>query len=268
MAFRVTLHSVPRVRSYEQAVEFYNKAAKKPWRKGKLPSRARYFPQYYSDYAFPGKRQRTCGVRKVGENIIFRLHSTDVVTWRPDGSVKIEVFHSQSTCHFIDHFVSGVWVNLHSNGYVIRHHDDDCTATPVSSDFVITADGTITDTMPAAFALPRIKRDEAKKLREAVRYPQFVKWRKIMEPLLTPHRDWRERWKLEAEVYANGIQECLRNEEHWPLLVNANVDNSRILANLYDRAPEVYRMEYFPTLQWRKNGRYTNLSRYRIMRPA
>jgi hypothetical protein len=46
------------------------------------------------------------------------------------------------------------------------------------------------------------------------------------------------------------------------------MDNSGILANLYDTAPEVYEFEYFPTLKWRKDGRYINLSRYRIMRAA
>ena len=268
MSFRVTLHSVPRVRSYEQAVAFYNKAAEKPWRKGKIPNRAQYFPQYYADYAFPGKRQRTCGVRKVGENIIFRLHTTDVITWRPDNSVRVEVYHSQSTCHFIDHFTPALSISLHNNGYILRHRDDNCTATPIRDDFTIFADGTVGETEPAAFALQRIRRDVAKELRDAVRYPAFVKWRKIMEPLLAPHRDWREHWKLEGEIYATGLSECLRNEEHWPLLVNANMANSTILANLYDKAPEVYKFEQFPTLQWRKNGRYTNLSRYRVMRPA
>ena len=267
MAFRVTLHSVPRVRSYEDAVAFHTKAAEKPWRNSTLPAHARYNPSYYLDYALPGKRQRTCGVRKVGENIIFRLHNTDVITWRPDGSVLVNVYHSQSTCHFINHFTHGVWISLHSNGYALRHYDDNATVTPIRDDFTIFADGTIGETEPTVFALQRIKRDVTKELRDVVRYPAFVKWRKIMEPLLAPHRDWRM-WKLEREVYAIGIQECLRNEEHWPLLVNASMDNSKILANLYDTAPEVYEFERFPTLQWRKDGRYVNLSRYRIMRTA
>ena len=268
MSFSVTLYSVPRVISYEGAVAFYNKAAEKPWRKGKLPNRAQYYPEYYADYAFPGKRQRSCGVRKVGENIIFRLHSTDVITWRPDGSVRVQVCGSQSTCHFIDHFTPGISISLHRNGYTLRHHDNNYTATPVRDDFTIFADGTIGETERAAFALLRIKRGVAKELRDTVRYPAFIKWRKIMEPLLAQHRDWREKWKLEGEVWSHGLQECLRNEEHWPLLVNANMDNSGILAHLYDNTPEVYTFEYFPTLQWRRDGRYINLSRYRIMRAA
>jgi len=263
MAFRLTLYSVPRVRNYEDAVAFYNKAAEKPWR---VTSQTNKY--HFNDYAFPGKRQHSCGVRKVGENIIFRLHSTDVIIWRPDNSVRVDVWHSQSTCHFINHFTHGVWISLHNNGYVLRHYDDNTTATPIRDDFTIFADGTIGETEPAVFVLQRVQRDLTKKLRESVRYPEFAKWRKIMEPLLAPHRDWRARWKLEGEVSSIGLSECLRNEEHWPLLVNANMDNQMILANLYDKHSEVYEFDKFPTLKWRKDGRYTNLSRYRIMRPA
>jgi len=262
MSFHLTLYSVPTVRNYEQAVAFHNKAAEKPWR----PS-SKANPNHFNDYAFPGKRQRTCGVRKVGESIIFRLYNTDVITWRPDGSVRVEVYGSQSTCHFIDNFTPGISISMHNNGYIVRHYDN-YTVTPVKDDFTIFADGTIGETEHTAFALQRIKRDVAKELRDTARYPAFVKWRKIMEPLLAPHRDWRERWKLEGEIWSHGLQECLRNEEHWPLLVNANMDNSGILAHLYDNTPEVHEFEYFPTLKWRKDGRYVNLSRYRIMRPA
>lgn len=262
MSFRLTLYSVPTVRNYEQAVAFHNKAADKPWR---ISSNAN--PNYFNDYAFPGKRQRQCGVRKVEQNIIFRLYNTDVITWRPDGSVRVCVYWSQSTCHFIGHFTT-VSISMHNNGHIVRHYDDNYTVTPVKDDFTIFADGTIGETEPVGFALQRIKRDVAKELRDTVRYPAFVKWRKVMEPLLAPHRDWREKWKLEGEIWSHGLQECLRNEEHWPLLVNANMDNSKILANLYDNALEVHEFEYFPTLKWRKDGRYVNLSRYRIMRPA
>jgi hypothetical protein len=263
MSFRVTLHSVPRVRSYEDAVAFHDKAAKKPWRQSTKSNK-----HHFNDHAFPGKRQRQCGVRKVGEHIIFRLHNTDVITWRPDGSVRVEVYHSQSTCHFIDHFTPGISISLHSNGYAVRHWDAEFTVTPIKDDFTIFADGTIGETERTAFALQRVKRDVAKELRDTVRYPEFAKWRKIMEPLLAPHRDWRERWKLEGEIWSHGLSQCLLNEEHWPLLVNANMDNQTILANLYDNALDVYEFEYFRTLKWRADGRYINLSRYRIMRPA
>jgi hypothetical protein len=263
MSFRVTLHSVPRVRSYEDAVAFYNKAAAKPWRQSTKSNK-----RHYNDHAFPGKRQRQCGVRMVGEHIIFRLHGTDVITWRPDGTVRVEVYHSQSTCHFIDHFTPGISVSMHNNGYVVRHWDAEFTATPIKDDFTIFADGTIGETERTAFALQRVKRDVAKELRDTVRYPEFAKWRKIMEPLLAPHRDWRERWKLESEIWSTGLSQCLLNEEHWPLLVNANMDNQTILVHLYDSATEVYEFEYFRTLKWRADGRYINLSRYRIMRPA
>lgn len=261
MSFRVTLHSVPRVHSYEDAVAFHNKAAEKPWRNGaKTPA--------HDDFALPGKRVRHMGVRKQGENIIFRLYNTDVVTWRSDGSVRVETYNSRSTFAFIERFTAGFWINSHNNGFILRLHDDDHSVLPVVWDFTYFPDGTVGETEVAHFFVKRINREQAKRVRDTVRYGAFTKWRKIMEPLLAQHRDWRERWKHEGEVYSIGLPQCVMNEEHWPLLVNAQMANTTILANLYDREPSVHEFERVDNVKWRKDGRYVNLSRYRIMRSA
>jgi hypothetical protein len=165
-----------------------------------LPSRAQYYPNYYTDHALPGKRSRNCGVRKVGENIIFRLHSTEVITWRPDGSVRVNVYHSQSTCVFINNFIPNhLSISMHNNGYVLRNLET-LDAIPLRDDFTIFADGTIGETDPAAFGVQRINKPVAKRLREEVGYPAFTKWRKIMEPLLTGQHDWREQWNTDSEL--------------------------------------------------------------------
>jgi hypothetical protein len=125
MSFRLSLYIVPHVRSYDEARAFHAKAAKKPWRNTSRTPVNSYNTAYYADHALPGKRSRTCGVRMENENIIFRLHTTDVITWRPDGSVRVNVYHSQSTCGFINHFIPRrMWFDLHPHGYVLRKLDD------------------------------------------------------------------------------------------------------------------------------------------------
>ena len=269
MSFRVSLHAVPYVRSYDEALAFHAKAAKKPWRKGKLPSRARYYPNYYTDHALPGKRQRTCGVRMMGNNVVFRLHSTEVITWRPDGSVRVNVYHSQSTCVFINNFIPNhLMISMHSNGYVLRNLET-LDAIPLRDDFTIFADGTIGETDPAAFGVQRINKPAAKRLREEVGYPAFTKWRKIMEPMLINGHGWRDRASAGWEVSAKGYRAVLQDQEMWPKFIIASIANSAILANLYDRrSSEVYRIDYVDNLKWRVDGRYVNLGRYRIMRRA
>ena len=269
MSFRVSLHAVPYVRSYDEALAFHAKAAEKPWRKGKLPSRARYYPNYYTDHALPGKRQRTCGVRMMGDNVVFRLHSTEVITWRPDGSVRVSVYHSQSTCVFINNFIPNhLMISMHSNGYVLRNLET-LDVIPLRDDFTIFADGTIGETDPAAFGVQRINKPAAKRLREEVGYPAFTKWRKIMEPLLVNGHSWQLRYNARWEIDSRGVDECLQDQEMWPQFIIATMPNSTILANIYDRHSwDIYRVDYVDNLKWRVDGRYVNLSRYRIMRRA
>ena len=269
MSFRVSLHAVPYVRSYDEALAFHAKAAKKPWRKGKLPSRAAYYPNYYTDHALPGKRSRNCGVRMMGDNVVFRLHSTEVITWRPDGSVRVNVYHSQSTCVFINNFIPNhLMISMHSNGYVLRDLRT-LDAIPLRDDFTIFADGTIGETDPAVFALQRINKPAAKRLREEVGYTAFAKWRKIMEPLLVGQHDWREQWNADSELSRMGYVSALKDQEMWPKFVIAGRDNQNILAHLYTgHSWDIYRVDYVDNLKWRVDGRYVNLSRYRIMRRA
>jgi hypothetical protein len=90
-----------------------------------------------------------------------------------------------------------------------------------------------------------------------------------MEPLLTGQHDWREQWDTDRDLYQMGYAKALQDQEMWPKFVIAGRDNQNILANLYDRhSSEVYRVDYVDNLKWRVNGRYANLSRYRIMRRA
>jgi hypothetical protein len=189
-----------------------------------------YYPNYYTDHALPGKRSRNCGVRMMGDNVVFRLHSTEVITWRPDGSVRVNVYHSQSTCVFINNFIPNhLMISMHSNGYVLRNLET-LDVIPLRDDFTIFADGTIGETDPVAFGVQRINKPVAKRLREEVGYPAFTKWRKIMEPLLVGQHDWREQWNADSELSRMGYVSALKDQEMWPKFVIAGRDNQNILA--------------------------------------
>jgi hypothetical protein len=275
MSFRVSLYIVPHVRSYDEARAFHAKAAKKPWRNTSRTPVNSYNTAYYADHALPGKRSRTCGVRMENENIVFRLHTTDVITWRPDGSVRVSVYHSQSTREFINHFIPRrMWFNLHPHGYVLRKLDG-YVAIPLRGDFTIFPDGTIGETEPTVFALPRINKPVAKRRREEVGYPAFAKWRKIMEPVLAGvPSDRVMMYTARARLLdATGYAAALQNEEFWPDFLIAKRSNGDILAHLYAEAAltsDLYWFECFDTVRWRNTSEFTypRLSRYTLAYPT
>jgi len=273
MSFRVSLYRVPHVRSYDEARAFHAEAAEKPWRNTSRTPVHSYNTAYYADHALPGKRSRTCGVHMENENIIFRLHNTDVITWRPDGSVRVNVYHSQSTREFINHFTPRrMWFNLHQQGYVLRKLDGH-VAIPLQWDFTIFPDGTIGETAPTVFALRRINKPVAKRRREEVGYPAFAKWRKIMEPVLAgvPY-DQVMMYTARARLDATGYAAALQNEEFWPDFLIAKLSNGDILAPIYADAAltsDLYWFECFDTVRWRTDEHtHPCLSRYTLRTKA
>lgn len=80
------------VSSYADAEEVLERFSKTP------TGRARKFNYY-------GYRMgRTSTVRKIGDAIAFRLHSTDCVTWYPDNSFALKCWESMTTSQFSSHF--------------------------------------------------------------------------------------------------------------------------------------------------------------------
>jgi len=87
--------AVRSISSHAEAVAFYERC---PVKRGH---------DYGDERPIKGKersRQMNVRIRKSGE-VVFRYHSTDVVTWRPDNSYVIESYASRSTCQFANSFI-------------------------------------------------------------------------------------------------------------------------------------------------------------------
>lgn len=86
--FRIHITSLPRVRSYADALHVVENAKDQDsgW-KALNPKR---------------KSDTSKRVRKDGERVIFRFHRTDVVTWHSPNHIEIAYFDSLSTACFID----------------------------------------------------------------------------------------------------------------------------------------------------------------------
>lgn len=85
-----SIHNVPRIGSYASAMRHWEKA--KPWR-GR------------DDNVRPlgdARRKFHNSVRKVGDDIVYRLYDTDVVTYHKDGSISVVPYHSKLTTSFAD----------------------------------------------------------------------------------------------------------------------------------------------------------------------
>ena len=78
--------------SYADALKYWTKT--KPWR-GET--------EETDERPLKHRRYRNTGVRKRPDGaILFRLHSTDVVTFWPDNSVTVHVYNSVTTAEFIN----------------------------------------------------------------------------------------------------------------------------------------------------------------------
>jgi hypothetical protein len=93
MTFGLSMSGVRRVTSYAAALALYEKAVP---RRGGTGSGERKLPGHSKPYT---------GLTRRGDNIEFIYHTTEVVTWRPDGSVLLDLrYQSYSTATFADRF--------------------------------------------------------------------------------------------------------------------------------------------------------------------
>jgi len=110
MAFHIDSFDLPPLRGYSDALNYWNRI--KPWR-GHSPTDAR-------PLASRGKHHMT--IRKLNDNsIAMTLHSTDVVTYHPDGDVSLEAYSSVSTDMFARALTPGGITTAfnHALGYVV-----------------------------------------------------------------------------------------------------------------------------------------------------
>lgn len=265
MAFALDLWNVPVVRNYRMAEQFFMNAQLTPWRKTA--------PHQHDDYPFPEKKQRNLGVRKDDNgDIIFRLHDTDVVRWKPDNTAECKIWASPSTCNFYANFLpNGIYFSCPNtlSGILIYVQD---YKFPVCSDFTVRlmTDGSaeITPVVPYAFVKKRIKRKEAREVLKDTSYHEFCAWSKVMAPMLiTDQLTWRDR--NTARLNTTGwLEDNVEDKECWPDILIGHLDynkwtqkivglsslHTRIRESIYSsyhNRKKVYYEEWLPTLKRR-----------------
>ena len=89
MAFHIQPHSLPPLRGYSDAFNYWNRI--KPWR-GRGDTNIR---------PLAGRNKNHMTIRKLNDDsIAMSLHGTDVVTYHPDGDVSLQAYGSISTDAF------------------------------------------------------------------------------------------------------------------------------------------------------------------------
>jgi hypothetical protein len=159
------------VRCYDSAMRYFQSI--KPWR-GQTGEH---------DERPLRERSRHKGVRKLHDgSIVFRLHNTDVVTYRPDGSAVISVYQSPTTQTFVDCFgpKSMAYVNVNSGYATFRGRHYRITHGAV---LTLTADK-IDGTSP--WVLPRIDRAMANNMRRLTGLDKVKLWVKAADALGAP----------------------------------------------------------------------------------
>lgn len=195
MAFALSAHSLPGAQNYNAARALYERA--EPFRtRGELPR------SLEGHRALKDNRSRHLTVRMKGDNVVFRLHSTDCVTWRKDGACVVRGYPSVSTsmflnvytpawatAHMISHIGEMMWVRVsdeRTNGYLsgpLHGYwiDDVCTLHP---------DRTVEGTHP--IPVPRLNLKRAAAARKASGVNDYRDW-------------WRARQAIERGPRQVGI---------------------------------------------------------------
>lgn len=174
--FAISTAGIPRINSYTDALRYHDRAAQKPWRNGG------------EDYPFPEKRARQYGVRKLDDgSVVFRLHSTDVVTWHPDNSVTLKVYTSQSTQAFANCLLP---YGVSTGGGMTRLEiGRDWRANkmyPIASTVHIAPDHETIDT-PLVWEKRKTDRKVARRVLAETRYAEYREWWTLMTAMTQPN---------------------------------------------------------------------------------
>lgn len=237
--FALQMYSAPRVRSYDDALRVLEQA------KGlvKVP---RSTSRGDNCYPIPGKvRSHAVSVRMTGTGVAFRYHSTDVVTWHPDGSYTYDPWTSRSTCTFFNQFTPfGAY--LTRDGAVLIIGD---TAYPVARGGCIHIKGDKPTGGLGRFGKTVVNRAAAKRVLAETRYAEYRAWYAIMKPLL-------------GKQYQPYFlpQEKLHDEANWPMMASCmygigHPDSVR-KAIYGEHYMEVYEEVYFDTVPAAAHARY------------
>lgn len=174
MAMSIHGNSLPSFADYDAALRFWEKA--KPWRDG---------PYEYRPLGDSRRMKHFVIRQKANGDVACRYHSTDVVTFHPDGTLTVKPWNSLSTDIFARRMLPcGISTSFNSplgaliwlwrdwdnrRGYLVPH----------SAKLVRAGGGwTISpDTPPEPIAFYKVDKSAAAKALRAYRYFDFLAWR-------------------------------------------------------------------------------------------
>lgn len=234
--FGVNMNScnVRSIDSYAEAVSFYDRC------------KARRGSAHGDERPIKGKEgsKQIMGVRIEADRVMFRYHYTDVVQWRPDNSIRIEIFNSPSTCRFAYRFLP-MNVELLRDAHVLRVGD---TFYPTASTVVVKPDRSVDYEGHAPYFYRYvINRTRAKAALAKTRYAEYRAWFNLMFPIIkeAKGRSWEVEW-----LDGTTILELLRDEEQWYRLMmsyQGNPDEVRSVIYRDNDVKDIVRTQTLPT---------------------
>jgi hypothetical protein len=176
MAFQIATHTLPGANDYAAALRVYEKA--KPFRfRSETPW------SLEGHRALKDNRARHLTVRMAGDDVIFRLHSTDCVTWRKDGSCVVRGYPSVSTSMFISLFTP-MWASAGMTSQIgemmwVRPNGPWPADGPVHGYWIADActlhpDRTVEGTQP--IPVPRLNLKRAAQARKESGFNDYLAW--------------------------------------------------------------------------------------------
>lgn len=251
MSFGLRLGSVPFVTSYDGAVAFYERA--KPWRNGGL------------DRPLVGKRARNMGVRMDGDDVVFRYHSTDVVTWHKHGGYTINTggYSSRSTCEFATNFMP----HGHALWHETRHLRVDQRVYPVHGTIMhVSAEGVVSGSGIGLFEERSVNRKKGRAMLKDMGYYEYLAWHKLIYPMVkdTMPPSWSRQLMDPHEVL---MALKVGQEEYHSMMMALDGEPDAVRDKLYDFYGErydIWDVTYHDTLSYTANLRRYNI----VMRGA
>ena len=222
--------SVSSIRSHTEALAFYNSCKVKRGH------------DHGDERPIRGKERSAMGVH-ISENVVkFRYYCTDVVSWYPDNSFRIEVYTSNSTCAFANCFTPFRTIMI-KTGAMLMHGDH---IYPLLGSLTVHADGRVVQEYPdTCFGIRRTDRRKGKEALARTRYAEYRAWHNVMWPMVSGGGAYRKYvWQVERDAL-----DMLADESRWHDLMMTTTGNPDTLRKLiYREANDVFYAEYADTL--------------------
>lgn len=230
--FGLSMHGckVSSINSHAEAVAFYNSCKVKRGH------------DHGDERPIRGKERSNMSVRITDNVVKFRYHNTDVVSWYPDNSFRIETWESNSTCEFARVFTPR-GTSMTKQGQVLEHND---TYYPLRGSLTVHADGRVVQGYPGTcFSIVRTDRRKGKEALANTRYAEYRQWYNVMWPMVRDTAWLGYNWDVERFY-----EDYLADEDRWHDLMMTAIGDPNILRKLIyrDAADSPFHTEYADTL--------------------